>query len=199
MNVCVRTSRERTCASSCAMTASSSSRRSARSRPVETASVALWGPRPTTNARGIAVVDQSAASGGADPELGGDPVGGRAQDRILRQRERSRTEHPEQGPVAEPVHGDRAEQDAEHEQGGGSSAPDQPAEARRTGPPGSLRAGAPWRRSPPHGAAPPSLLLRARRRGRGAARSGSGASQRLEQCNDATFCSGTRMCPLSST
>ena len=28
--------------------------------------------------------------------------------------------------------------------------------------------------------------------------SGSGASQRLEQCSDATFWSGTRMCPLSS-
>jgi len=29
--------------------------------------------------------------------------------------------------------------------------------------------------------------------------SGSGASHRLEQCSEATFCSGMRMCPFSST
>ena len=65
-NIWVSTSRLRTCASSCAMIASSSSRRIARSRPVDTASVALPGPRPTTNARGKPS-SMSASFGGRIP------------------------------------------------------------------------------------------------------------------------------------
>src|SRR5581483_6253816 len=54
----------------------------------------------------------------------------------------------------------------------------------------------------PHDGAPqlsssvPSVSSSASPRG---GQSGSGASQRLEQCREATFCSGMRMCPLSST
>ena len=50
--VCTRTSRRRTWASSCAKTPSSSAGRSAPSRPVETATAELCGPRPAASARG---------------------------------------------------------------------------------------------------------------------------------------------------
>ena len=85
------------------------------------------GPRPTTNARGKpSSIRQS--FGGATPQLGGDPVGRGAQERILGEGERPRAEHPEQRPVTEPVDGDRGAERAEGEERCAPLPPDQPAD-----------------------------------------------------------------------
>ena len=129
-NVCVRTSRLRMCASSWAITASSSSRRSDAQQAGRDDERGAAGPAADDERPREAVVDQAELRR-RDLELGGDPVGRRAQQRILRERERPRVEHPEQGAVTEPVDRDRRAEGAEREQRRASLAADQPAEAAR--------------------------------------------------------------------
>ena len=76
-----------------------------------------------------AVVDQAELRR-LDLELRGEPVGRRAQQRILGERERARVEHPEQRAVTEPVDRDRGAQGTEREQRRASLPADQPAERR---------------------------------------------------------------------
>ena len=117
----------RTCASSCASTAPSSSGVRAVRSPELTTRVELRGPRPTTNARGKPS-SISCSFGGGIVELGRDPVGGRAEQRVLRERERPRAEHAEQRAVADRVRGARREQRAEREERGAAGVGEQPAD-----------------------------------------------------------------------
>src|SRR5262245_37938777 len=52
----------------------------------------------------------------SDPQLRGDLVRTRAQDGILGERERARSEHPEECPIPVPVYRGRREQRAEREE-----------------------------------------------------------------------------------
>ena len=88
------------------------------------------GPAPDDERPREAVVDQAELRR-RDLELRRDPVGRRAQQRILGERERPRVEHSEQRPVTEPVDRDRRAECAEREQRRASLVPDQPAEAAR--------------------------------------------------------------------
>ena len=100
------------------------------------------GPAADDERAGKAVVDQGELRR-RDPELRGERSIVERRSRILRERERPRAEHPEQGPVAEPVDGDRGEQCAEREQHALRSRTDQPAEPAASCERGSRRAGRP--------------------------------------------------------
>ena len=156
------------------------------SAPTEIASVELDGPAPDGEEAREAVVDEVELRR-ANAELRGDLVGARAQHGILRERERSRAEHAEQRAISVPVHGRRGEQRAEREQECRRDSADQPAqtaERRRERPRPDANA---FRRFSATARAtrydsPVSSSMNPR-----GGQSGSGASQRLEQCSDATF------------
>ena len=140
-----------------------------------------------------AVVDQAELRR-SDVQLGGDAIGRRAQERVLGERERPRVEHAEQRPVAEPVDGDRGAEGAEREQRRAPFAADQPADAgreRREEP--DQDEGLEEVRRDPAAHYPSSSRSSPSLSSPRGGQSGSGASQRLEQCSDATFWSGTRM------
>ena len=112
--VCVRTSRRRTCASSCAITRLELGRRQRAEQAGRERDRRAGGPAAGGERARIAVRDQVELRR-HDAELGRERVHGRAQERVLGERVLPGAEHPEQRAVRVRVDGERGEQRAEDE------------------------------------------------------------------------------------